>query len=171
MTETISQYGNDNSISHSLHQATPPNYSLSNLGSGSKLQQKLTDSLVKTEVSERINFASFSREASRLRSIQGRGAGAWLDAIPSSKKLALKPREFQLATFSRLGFLVDSSKWIQKCDCRKQLNSEGYHLLTCKTEGGPVWTHNTIVNVWSECLSQLHINHIREPRERFRRST
>ena len=39
--------------------------------------------------------------------------------------------------------------------------------MTCKTGGGPVWTHNTIVGVWSECLSQLHINHKKEPRERY----
>ena len=39
--------------------------------------------------------------------------------------------------------------------------------MTCKTGGGPVWTHNTIVGVWSECLSQLHVNHKKETRERY----
>ena len=30
-----------------------------------------------------------------------------------------------------------------------------------------MWTHNSIVNVWSECLSHLHVNHKKEPRERY----
>ncbi|XP_062522886.1 uncharacterized protein LOC134197557 [Corticium candelabrum] len=43
----------------------------------------------------------------------------------------------------------------------------GYHLITCKYGGVPVWTHNTIVQTWSECLSQLHVVHKIEPRHRF----
>ena len=165
--DLISQHGTEESISHALHLVTPPNYSLSNLGFETKLQRKLTDNFVKSEVSERINLAPNPKEAARLRSIQGRGAGAWIDAIPNSQKFALKPREFQLATFVRLGLPVDSSKWISKCDCGKPLDLEGYHLLTCKCGGGPMWTHNSIVNVWSECLSHLHVNHKKEPRERY----
>ena len=86
---------------------------------------------------------------------------------PELTKVCTKTKRFQLATFLRLGLLVDSSKWITRCDCGKDLDSERYHLKTCKTGGGPVWTHNTIVGVWSECLSQLHINHKKEPRERY----
>ena len=157
----------DNAISHSLHQAIHPNYHLSSLTAEIKLQRNLTDSLLRSEVSKRIDAATCPKEVSRLRSIQGRGAEAWLDAIPNSQRFALKPKEFQLPTFLRLGLPVDSSKWITRCDYRRDLDSEGYHLMTCKTGGGPVWTHNTIVGVWSKCLSQLHINHKKEPRERY----
>ena len=51
------------------------------------------------------------------------------------------------------------SKWIYHCDCGCQLDEEGYHLLTCKHGGGPVWPHNRILSVWSECLNDLQIQH------------
>ena len=48
----------------------------------------------------------------------------------------------------------------------KQLDPDGYHLITCKIGGGLVWTHNSIVGVWSQCLSHLHIVH-KEPKHRY----
>ena len=54
-----------------------------------------------------------------------------------------------------------------KCDCGKPIDQEGYHLLTCKTGGGPVWIHNTIASVWSECLKHLNKKLIQEPRNRY----
>ena len=54
--------------------------------------------------------------------------------------------------------------WMKKCDCGKQLDPDGYHLITCKSGGGSVWTHNSIVGLWSECLSHLHIVHKKEPK-------
>ena len=86
----------------------------------------LTDSLLRSEVSKRIDSAICSKEVSHLRSIQGRGARTWINDIPISQRFALKPKEFQLATFLRLGLPVDSSKWITRCDCEKDLDSDGY---------------------------------------------
>ena len=65
----------DNTISHSLHQAIHPNYHLSSLTTEIKLQRKLTDSLLRSEVSDRIDSSTCPKEVSRLRSIQGRGGG------------------------------------------------------------------------------------------------
>ena len=84
----------DNTISCSLHQAIHPNYHLSGLTTEIKLQRKLTDSLLRSEASEGIDSATCPKEVLRLRSIQGSGAGAWLDAIPNSQRFPLKPKEF-----------------------------------------------------------------------------
>ncbi len=65
------------------------------------------------------------------------------------------------------GLALPFTKWVKVCDCGQQLDQQGYHLLTCKYGGGPVWTHNTILKGWSECLSDLHIPHQTEPRHRF----
>ena len=52
------------------------------------------------------------------------------------------------------------------------IDGHGYHLITCKTGGektggGPVWTHETVANIWSDCLKHLHITHQREPRNSY----
>ena len=36
-----------------------------------------------------------------------------------------------------------------QCDCGEELDSDGYHLITCKTGGGPVISHNNIVSALS----------------------
>ena len=33
--------------------------------------------------------------------------------------------------------------------------------------GPPVWTHETVANIWSDCLKHLHITHQREPLNRY----
>ena len=109
--------------------------------------------------------APTSRDAARLRSLQGKGAGAWLEAVPSSKKLALRPSGFRLASFLRLGHSMPFSSLINNCNCGRQVDDSGYHLI--KTRGGPVWTHNIIVSVWSDCLKSLKIHHRKEPRHHF----
>ena len=53
-----------------------------------------------------------------------------------------------------------------QCDCGKELDSDGYHLIKCKTGGGPVISHNNMVSAWSGCLSQLQLHHVKEPRGR-----
>ena len=57
--------------------------------------------------------------------------------------------EFRLASCMRLGQAIPFGKWIDHCDCGCQLDEEGYHLLTCKHGGGPVWSHNRILSVAS----------------------
>ena len=42
--------------------------------------------------------------------------------------------------------------------------------MTCKTGGGPVWTHEELANTWSDCLQQLNIFHRREPRDHYSNS-
>ena len=54
-----------------------------------------------------------------------------------------------------------------QCDCGKELDSDGYHLIACKTGGGPVISHNNMVSALSDCLCQLQLHHVKEPRGRY----
>ena len=50
----------------------------------------------------------------------------------------------------RLGFPIPFPEWVNKCDCGRPLDVDGFdadafHLLTCKTGGGPVWSHDSNV--------------------------
>ena len=44
------------------------------------------------------------RDVARMRSLQGRGAGAWLEAIPVSDKYAMEPSEFRCTQWSLANF-------------------------------------------------------------------
>ena len=114
--------------------------------------------------------ASSDHDAARLRSCQGRGAGAWLQAIPSTENYRLKSPEFKIASYLRLGVPLPFSDCVRNCDCGVILDVFGYHLLTCKFGGGPVWQHNSLVSTWSKCLSELQIPNQTEPRNRYTNS-
>ena len=76
------------------------------------------------------------RDAARIRSTQGRCAGAWLDTVPTDEKYSLQPNEYRIASFLRLGLPLPFTDFISECECRQQLDDSGYHLLTCKLGGG-----------------------------------
>ena len=153
------------SISHQLHLALPEDKSLADLMCNTKkLQQKLNLQRTDNIVSSILANPQSKRSSARFRSLQGTGAGAWLDSIPQSAKFALKPGEFRLATRLRLGCEMPLGSVVSTCECGKDVDRDGYHLLTCKSGGGPVWTHETLSSVWSSCLQQLKMTHQREPR-------
>ena len=56
---------------------------------------------------------------------------------------------------------------ISTCDCGKDVDGDGYRFLTCKTGGQPIWTHETLSRLWSNCLQQLNMTHQQEPRNRY----
>ena len=68
-----------------------------------------------------IETASCMRDEARLRSIQGKGAGAWLNAIPST----LVSRDFHLAACLRLGLAMPFNGCIPQCDCGSYLTARG----------------------------------------------
>ena len=114
------------------------------------LQNKLSKEKDKMEATCLIENATSLRDGTRLRSLQGKGAGSWLSAIPTSEKLALKPSKFPLAAYLRLGLPLPFCENIQTRDCgRATGDSSGYHQITCKTGGGPEWSHDSIMSVWS----------------------
>ena len=142
LTTSASDMG---TVGYSLQHALPSQFTLSSLLSTNKVQQKLTSQSVKSEIQSRIDTTASVKAAACLRSLQGKGSGAWLQAIPISCKFALEQKQFQLVAYVRLGIHMSIAKWMVKCDCRKPLDGDGYHLITCKYVGVPVWTHNTTV--------------------------
>ena len=65
----------------------------------------------------------------------------------------LKPNDFRLAEYLRLGCLLDIAvACFDSCECNSVIDNQGYHLLTCKHGGGPVWAHNNIVSGWADCV-------------------
>ena len=164
----VNSNGVEESIAFSLMQAGSDGTDITEMIQvPTKLQQRLTRQHAKEKTSAMIEKAPSQRDAARLRSIQGKGAGAWLNAMPTSNKLALVSRDFRLAACLRLGLAMPFDGCIRQCDCGSFLDSCGYHLLTCKWGGGPVWTHECIANVWSDCLRSLQMHHHREPRHRY----
>ena len=114
-----------------------------------------------------IANAESTQSASRLRSVRGRGAGAWIQAIPSPNEFALSPCEFRIATCLRLGLALPFQHWVSICNCGTTVDDLGFHLLTCKRGGGPIWAHDSVTAVWSDCLRQLGVHHKKEPRNRY----
>ena len=53
------------------------------------LQHRLTEKHVKSQVLHMIDISE--KDAARLKSLQGKGSGAWLERIRSSQKLAISP--------------------------------------------------------------------------------
>ena len=101
------------------------------------------------------------RSAARFRSLQGVGAGACMAGLNTSFSEVCNKAWRLLSSEMPLGSVVST------CECGKDIDSDGYHLLTCKTGGGPIWTHETLASVWSDCLQHLMITHHREPRNRY----
>ena len=143
-------------LCQTLNSVLPPSQSLSGMLSESKrLQHKLSAESAKTEATYLIENAASLRDGARFSSLQGKGAGSWLSAIPTSGKFALKPCEFRLGAYLRLGLPLPLCDNIQSCECgRVTSDSSGYHQMVCKT-GGPVWSHKSITSVWPECLNDL----------------
>ncbi|XP_062508840.1 uncharacterized protein LOC134185080 [Corticium candelabrum] len=159
------------SIGCDLQRATPPDKSLIDLlDNPNRLQQKLTRQYTTSVATYVVEHAPLPRDLARLRSLRGNGAGAWLTAIPESTNLAFEPYEYRLACLLRMGLQLPAVSWIQECNCGSVLDDMGYHLLTCKKGGGPVWSHDSVVSNWDDCLRQLKIHHKREPRDRYSNS-
>ena len=148
ISRAVQHPGHKGSIASHLLQALPGNKSLVDLiNNPKKLQQKLKSEQTEQIVSSILSNPLSQRSAARFRSLQRLGAGAWLDSIPSSAKLALKPSDFRLAMRMGLGLEMTLGSVVPICECGKDIDKDSYHLLTCKTGGGPIWTHETLTSV------------------------
>ena len=110
-------------------------------------------------------------DAARIWPLPGKGAGASLEYVHTLGLFGMDKNEFQLAAFLRLGQPMPFSRCIPYCNCGVELDIEGYHLLTCKLGGGPVWEHNrkhnNLVSEWCQCLRDLQLHHRKKPRNQY----
>ena len=150
-----------------LKSLIPSNELFEYLPASGKLQKRLSNDLFESMSRDTVKS---TRDAARIHSLHGAGAGAWVNAVTTSMCFALDSCVYRLASYLRLGLPVCSLEWLSSCQCGAVLDDSGYHLLTCKVGGGPVWSHESIANVWADCLSELHIPHRREPRHRYSNS-
>ena len=74
-----------------------------------KLQHRLSTDIAEMKAAECLVQASSDQDAS-----QGRGAGAWLQAIPSTENYSLKSPEFKIASYLRMGLPLPSSDCVRK---------------------------------------------------------
>ena len=92
-------------ISGALAQSVPPGKHISDyLSSVERVQHQLSSVAATFKAQNLLDNFPTARDAARLRSSKGKGAGAWLNAIPTSEAFALSLCEFRLASFLRFGF-------------------------------------------------------------------
>lgn len=82
--------------------------------------------------------------------------------ITESRTKALR---VSLGKFHEVGTHHAFSGPVDKCNCDKGIDEDGFHPLTCMTGDGPVWAHNSTMPVWSDCLRNLLTHHRKEPRQ------
>ena len=99
------------------------------------LERKLTQEIIGAEMPSVIETVSCMRDRARLRSTKGKGAGAWLNVIPSSSKLTTVSHDFCLAACLRLGLSMPFNGCVYQCDHSSYLAGSRYHLMTCNGVG------------------------------------
>ena len=95
-----------------------------------------------------LNDAKGAIDAAKLRSLQERGAGARLESMPTSGKFAINKNEFHIAASLRVGQPMPFNSCVTHCSSGREMDDDGYHLLTCKLRGVPVREHNDLVAKW-----------------------
>ena len=106
----------------------------------------------------------------RLGWFQGKGAGLWLDVVPFSHEFTSECNNSCLACHTSLTLPVPVPHWIRSCNCAHSLDDNGYHLVTYKTDGGPVRTHDSVVSTWADCQRSLEVRYKKEPLQWYKDS-
>ena len=155
-----------------LKSSIPDNHSFADiLHDTNNLQCKLRLECTKHTLSTFMQELESKRDRTRLRSLQERGAGTWLDAIPTSTKFALSSDDYRLATCVRLGCSMPmSSHSSRQSECGRRLDEHGFSPSYLQNRGWPVWSHNAITGVWAICLKTLSIPHHVKLRDRYANS-
>jgi len=98
---------------------------------------------------------SSPQEKSRLRSIKGKHAGAWLTTLPLSPMLNLSDAHFRVACRLRLG-LPPQDNLPPTCQCGLNLKSDPLHFLSCKRikRSAVTQRHNMVLQRLSHLLQQ-----------------
>ena len=71
-----------------------------------------------------LETAGDAKDKARLRLVQGKGSGSWLEAVPSSEELVLNPSEFRSATLLRMGCPMPFGGWLSHCESGKILDKD-----------------------------------------------
>ena len=102
-------------------------------------------------VAERVRAR---QNMARLRSRKGKGAGHFLLAVARGEWLKIDNDALIVALAIRLGKAIPQCQSLvaagKRCNCRsrKEIDTEGYHLLTCNWDGQRIVRHDVVVEEW-----------------------
>ena len=108
-----------------LNSLIPSNELSENKPASGKLQKRLPNDLFESMSRDTVKS---TRDAARIRSLHDAGAGAWVNAIPTSICFALDSCVYRLTSHLRLGLPVCCLEWLSSCQCGAVLDDRGYNL-------------------------------------------
>ena len=88
-----------------------------------------------------------------LTSLQGKYAGAWVSALPTTEYLTLTPEEWRTLVRTRTGITIPHLVMARNCpDCRNHFSflldpTVARHALRCSHHRGTIITHNAVRDV------------------------
>ena len=122
------------------------------------LQHELTDRLMDKEASDLITSCDANtRDAARVRSCAGPGAGAWLLTVPAHKGLELDNSTFLTACLLRLGLPLPPALTASACVCGAELDPYGDHLFCCKRGKERHFRHDVLVEEFRRIMSEVKL--------------
>ena len=77
-----------------------------------KLQHRLSAQVYSAKVKIFLETAGDAKDKARLRSVQGKDSGSWLEPVSSSEKLALNPTKDCLTALLRRGCPMPFGGWL-----------------------------------------------------------
>ncbi|CAI7858978.1 unnamed protein product, partial [Closterium sp. NIES-54] len=82
----------------------------------------------------------------RLTSLQGVGAGAWLQSVPYADPLRIPEAQWQVASSSRLGLPIPQLALIGQCYCGQAIDdmTVPHHAVRCPRFGVATTIHDTV---------------------------
>jgi len=123
------------------------------------LQRRLTSVIHQHQVSSLLSSLP-TRESTRLLSVSGTGAGAFLTALPTSSQTSFANHELDLCIRLRLGIPLPGPS--PSCVCGYTNDTFGDHFLTCNRGGEIQSRHNHLRDLLSSILSSTNCSTQRE---------
>ena len=116
------------------------------LPENNKLQKKLSSELAESSLNNVLKASVLMRDAARFRCLTGKGAGAWISAVPSSASFAIDSCVYRLVCKLRLGLPVCSSEWLRSCECGAALDDTLLDIIFCPVNSaeGPFGAMNLL---------------------------
>jgi hypothetical protein len=130
-------------------------------------QEKLQRRLSRLDASIRaaeLKAGGTQADQARLTALGGWQASAWLLALPTDRHLTLPTSDYEIALRMRLGLDVRGHQPISMpCACGV-LSPTSEHLIVCRSTGGIIRRHDTIVDAIHTMLREVRLGVHLEPR-------
>ena len=135
-----------------------------NVPSKSKSQRDIFERVAENQFEQLMN-ASSEKDVSRLQGASCKGAGDWLNAMPSRTLCLHMPDEkFRIAVSMRLGAPVCSE---HTCTCGAKVDSDALHAFTCNHSKSRHARHNMGNNIILKALQAAQVPSELEPKSLF----